>query len=131
MEDAIGKDRNSVISSDGSSAAAMDASVEQRKGGSTNDVDTQVVERGVGQAAQNVHDSEQDHVQSECNHHASGRPCPQQELSPFRKIRDVHFGRTNFVQNGVFTDFWRLVLGCMDSYDNESRRIFQHFLSST
>ena len=29
------------------------------------------------------------------------------------------------------SNFRRLVLGCMDSYDSESRRIFQHFSRST
>ena len=28
-------------------------------------------------------------------------------------------------------NFRRLVLGCMDSYDSEKRRIFQHFSKST
>ena len=28
-------------------------------------------------------------------------------------------------------NFERLVLGCMDSYDSESRRVFQHFSRST
>ena len=33
--------------------------------------------------------------------------------------------------SGKSSNFRRLVLGCMDSYDSESRRIFQHFSRST
>ena len=35
----------------------------------------------------------------------------------------------NFVRH--LTNFRRSVLGCIDSYDSESRRIFQHFSRST
>ena len=32
---------------------------------------------------------------------------------------------------GIFQDFRRVVFCCMDSYDSEKRRIFQHFSQST
>ena len=56
-------------------------------------------------------------------------------LSKLRTIREVHFGRANFSKMGAFTDFRRLVLGCMDSYDSERERdrdkIFRNPLTAT
>ena len=58
-------------------------------------------------------------------HHRHGFEIFPRSLSSLRFCRVIwHFFRG-------FQDFRRLVLGCMDSYDSESRRIFQHFSRST